>query len=144
MINCDLFDTKMLNKVILIGNVGRRPEVRVLETGSKMARFSLATNEKYRTASGSEAVHTEWHNIVAWRDMATYIEKNVDIGSELYVEGRIRSRQAIDPRSKTSSTVYEIVAYEVRLTTPHKVDATEDSQAMPNVRKVEDPNGLPF
>lgn len=134
----------MLNKVILIGNVGRQPEVRVLETGSKMARFTLATNEKYRTASGSEAVHTEWHNIVAWRDVATYVEKNATIGSELYVEGRIRSRQAVDPRSKTSSTIYEIVAYEIRLTVPAKATQTDISEHTTSPMKIEDPNGLPF
>ncbi|MEG1414306.1 MAG: single-stranded DNA-binding protein [Mucinivorans sp.] len=137
----------MLNKVILVGNVGRDPEVRVLETGSKMARFTMATNEKYYTATGQEATHTEWHNIVAWRAAATYVEENIRVGAEIYVEGSIRSRQAIDPRTKTSATIYEIIAHTVRLTSqPHVNQIVENTanELSPKIPKIEDPNKLPF
>ncbi|MEG2099067.1 MAG: single-stranded DNA-binding protein [Mucinivorans sp.] len=137
----------MLNKVTLIGNVGRGPEVRVLETGSKMARFTMATNEKYYTTNGKAAVHTEWHNIVTWRSVATYVEKNVTVGDEIYVEGAIRSREAIDPRTKTSAMVYEIIASTVRLTSQKITDQTsttlgEDRQT--DQFQIDDPNELPF
>lgn len=134
----------MLNKVILVGNVGRTPEVRVLETGSKMARFTMATNEQYYSAQGTQVNHTEWHNIVAWRATADYVEKTIDTGAEVYVEGRIRSRQAVDPRTKTSQTIYEIVAYEVRLTNPARMSHIQPEQPAFVPQEVEDPNGLPF
>lgn len=134
----------MLNKVILIGNVGRAPEVRVLETGSKMARFTLATNENYFSADGQKIQHTEWHNIVLWRAEADYAEKYISVGSEIYIEGRIRSRQATDPRTKISQTVYEIVAHTVRLTTPVEVKTPPNETVETAPEPFADPDGLPF
>ncbi|MEJ5316824.1 MAG: single-stranded DNA-binding protein [Tenuifilum sp.] len=80
-----------VNKVILVGNVGKDPEVRHLEGGATVARFSLATNETYTDKSGKKVTQTEWHNIVVWRGLADIAEKYVKAGKLLYVEGRIRS-----------------------------------------------------
>ena len=80
-----------LNKVILIGNLGKDPEVRSFETG-KNVRFTLATNEDYKTKSGDKASHTEWHNISLWRGLADIAEKYLRKGSQVYIEGRIRYR----------------------------------------------------
>jgi len=80
-----------VNKVILVGNVGKDPEVRHLEGGVTVARFSLATNETYTDKSGKKVTQTEWHNIVVWRGLADIAEKYVKAGKLLYVEGRIRS-----------------------------------------------------
>lgn len=82
----------MINKVILVGNVGRDPEVRHLDNNLVMARFSLATSESYRNKNGEKITNTEWHNIVVWRGLAEIAEKYVKKGSQLYVEGKLRTR----------------------------------------------------
>ena len=84
-----------LNKAMLIGNVGRDPEVRYLDgtSGSaKVATFTLATTERYRDRNGETRENTEWHNIVAWRGNADVVERFVKKGTQLYIEGRIRTR----------------------------------------------------
>ena len=90
-----------LNKVMLIGNVGRDPEVRYLEGGSaqggsKVATFTLATTERYRDRNGEMRENTEWHNIVAWRNSADIAEKYVKKGTQLYIEGKLRTRSWTD------------------------------------------------
>ena len=81
-----------VNKVILVGNVGKDPEVRYLEGGAAVARFTMATSEVYKNRSGEKVTQTEWHNIVLWRSLAELAEKFIKKGSQLYIEGRIRSR----------------------------------------------------
>lgn len=83
-----------VNKVILIGNVGKEPEVRYLEGGVAVASFTLATTERgYKTQNGVQVPErTEWHNIVAWRGLAEIVEKYVHKGTPLYIEGKIRTR----------------------------------------------------
>jgi single-strand DNA-binding protein len=80
-----------VNKVILVGNVGRDPEIRHLDKGVAVARFSLATTENYTSKTGEKVSNTEWHNIVAWRGLAELMEKYVKKGSQLYIEGRLRT-----------------------------------------------------
>lgn len=82
----------MVNKVILIGNVGADPEVRYLEGGVAVANLRLATTERYRNKNGENVDQTEWHNIVLWRGLAEIVEKYVRKGMRLYIEGRIRTR----------------------------------------------------
>lgn len=81
-----------VNKVILVGNVGRDPETRHLDKGVAVANFPLATSENYTAKSGEKVSTTEWHNIVAWRGLADVVEKYVKKGTQLYIEGRIRTR----------------------------------------------------
>ncbi len=81
-----------VNKVILIGNLGRDPEVRNLENDVKVANFSLATTETYKAKDGSRVDTTEWHNIVLWRGLAGIAEKYLKKGDSIYLEGRIRTR----------------------------------------------------
>lgn len=85
-----------VNKVILIGNVGKDPEIRHLDTGVAVANFSLATSESYNAKNGEKVTTTEWHNIVLWRGLAEVAEKYVKKGNQLYIEGRIRSRSYDD------------------------------------------------
>ncbi len=87
-----------LNKVILIGNVGRDPEVKYFDSGSAQATFSLATSERgYKLQNGTEVPErTEWHNIVVRKDSVNFVEKYVKKGSQVYVEGKIRSRSYDD------------------------------------------------
>lgn len=81
-----------VNRVILIGNLGRDPEIRQLENGAKVASFSLATTESYKGKDGNRVDQTEWHNIVLWRGLAEVAEKFLKKGNTIYVEGKIRTR----------------------------------------------------
>lgn len=85
-----------VNKVILVGNVGKDPEVRHLDSGVAVANFPLATSETYTAKSGDKVTTTEWHNIVLWRGLADVAEKYVTKGRQLYIEGRIRTRNYDD------------------------------------------------
>ena len=94
-----------INKVILVGNLGRDPEVRTLESGAKVARFTLATTESYKDrATGERKDVTEWHNIVCWRNLADIAEKYLSKGRQIYVEGRLRTRSWEDNGVKKFST----------------------------------------
>lgn len=82
----------MINKVILIGNVGKDPEVRHLENGKSVANFTLATTSKYKDQQGAVQESTEWHQIVFWGKVAEVIEKYIKKGSKLYIEGSLKTR----------------------------------------------------
>ncbi len=84
------------NKVQLIGNLGNAPEVRTLDGGKKMARFSIATNETYRNAKGEKITETQWHNIIAWGKVAEIAEKYLTKGKEIVVEGKLVNRNYTD------------------------------------------------
>lgn len=103
-----------VNKVILVGNVGKDPDIRHLESNVSVASFSLATTEVYNNKAGERVSQTEWHNIVCWRSLATLAEKFIRKGSQVYIEGKIRSR-SYDTGDGVKKTAYEIYADEVRL-----------------------------
>lgn len=84
------------NKVQLIGNLGNAPEVKTLESGKKMARFSVATNEDYRNAKGEKVRETQWHNLVAWGKVAEIVEKFLTKGKEVAIEGKLINRSYND------------------------------------------------
>jgi single-strand DNA-binding protein len=91
-----------VNKVILIGNLGKDPEIRVLDSGAKLARFPIATSESYQDKqSGERREITEWHNIVVWRGLADVAENYLKKGSKVYIEGKIRSRSWQDETGNT-------------------------------------------
>lgn len=105
-----------LNKVMLIGNVGKDPEVRYLDqnpqnpaAAAKVATFPLATSERYRDRNGEQRENTEWHNIVAWRGNADVIERFVKKGTQLYIEGRLRTRNWTDQTGNKRYTTEVIV-----------------------------------
>ena len=89
-----------LNKVIIIGNVGNDPDVRYLDGGSVVAKFSVATNERYTTRSGEQVESTEWFRVEVWNDQAKIIEKYVRKGQQIYVEGRLRTETYTDKEGK--------------------------------------------
>ena len=94
----------MVNKVILIGNVGQDPEIRYtgdVNNSAKVATLRLATTERFRGRDGNLQEHTEWHSIVVWRNTADVVEKYVKKGTQLYIEGRLRSR-SWDDQNKTA------------------------------------------
>ncbi len=82
-----------VNKVILLGNLGMDPEIMTLESGVKMARLRLATNEYYKGKDGENVEKTEWHQVVLWRNRAELAEKFLSKGRTVYIEGRLRTRQ---------------------------------------------------
>ncbi|MCX8019812.1 MAG: single-stranded DNA-binding protein [Chitinophagaceae bacterium] len=84
------------NKVQLIGNLGNAPEIRNLESGKKVARFSVATTEVYRNAKGERVTETQWHNVVAWGKLAEIAEKYLTKGKEVAVEGKLINRSYND------------------------------------------------
>ena len=102
-----------VNKVILIGHVGNDPEVNYIKEDVPVAKFSLATNERFTTRDGEKKENTEWHNIVIWRGLAKVVEKYVKKGDRLYIEGKITTRQY----EKDGQTKYftEIVAREMQM-----------------------------
>jgi single-strand DNA-binding protein len=89
-----------VNKVILIGNLGKDPEVRYLDGGGVVAKFSLATTETYKNKEGVKQEQTEWHNIVLWRGLAELAEKFLKKGMSVYIEGKIRSSSWEDKEGK--------------------------------------------
>lgn len=111
-----------LNKVQLIGNVGKDPEVRYLDTGVAVATFPLATTDRaYTLANGTQVPErTEWHNIVLWRGLAETAEKYVHKGDKLYIEGKIRSR-SYDDQNGVKRYVVEIFGDNMEMLTPRSV-----------------------
>lgn len=105
----------MINKVILVGNVGSDPEVRTTEAGVKVANLRLATTERiFDRQNNTSKEHTEWHTIVLWRGLADVVDRFVHKGSQIYVEGSLRSREWTDRENNKRFTV-EIVANDLKL-----------------------------
>lgn len=103
-----------INKVLLIGNVGKDPEIRHLEGGASVATITLATSERYRDKNGEMKEITEWHTIVAWRQLADLAGNYIRKGTQIYVEGRIRSR-SYDDQNGNKRYITEILADNIQL-----------------------------
>lgn len=103
----------MINKVILIGNLGRDPETRHLDSGVAVSKFSVATNESYQDKNDEWQTLTEWHNIVCWRGLAERVEKTIKKGNRVYIEGKLTTRKWQDQDGKDRYTT-DIVARIVR------------------------------
>lgn len=103
-----------INKVILIGRLGKDPEVKYTPSGAPVAKFTLATDEVFKDRSGEQQRRTEWHNIVAWNRLAEICGQYLIKGKQVYIEGSIRSRQWED-QSGNKRTAYEIVARDMKM-----------------------------
>ena len=103
-----------INKVILVGNVGKDPEVKHLDSNSSVANFTLATSDHYTNKSGEKVTTTEWHNIVCWSSLATLAENYIRKGSQIYVEGKIRTR-SYDAQDGSKRYITEILADTIQL-----------------------------
>jgi single-strand DNA-binding protein len=146
-----------VNKVILVGNVGKDPEVRHLDTGVAVANFPLATSESYTAKNGERVTTTEWHNIVLWRGLAEVAEKYVTKGRQLYIEGKIRTR-TYDDKDGNKRYMTEIYADSMQMlgtkadnqTSSNQQSSTSGSQpstSVSNEAQIEDLSGdedLPF
>lgn len=118
-----------LNKVILMGNLGKDPETRTLENGTVMCRFSIATTETFKNRqSGERTSHTEWHNIVLWRGLAEVADKYLHKGDKVLIEGRIRSRSWEDKESGQMRYTTEIIADQMQMMGSTKKDTPQNQQ----------------
>ncbi len=146
----------MVNRVILIGNLGREPEIRHLEGGSVVAKFPIATNESYKDKSGEWQTITEWHDIVVWRYLAERAERDLKKGSLVYVEGKLTRRKWQDKEGNDRYTT-EIVANNFRLlerkdssdnsnfpTSDDEFIPTKENADKPAIKNTEDEDDLPF
>ena len=140
----------MVNKVILIGNVGQTPNVKYLDGGVAVARFSIATTERYKAKNGEPVEQTEWHNIVAWRQLAEIIEKYVTKGTRVYVEGRLRNTTWEKDGVKHYSNEVQIDNFHIL--SPKAQDAngapspvnTTTTTSVPSASPAENDDDLPF
>lgn len=105
---------RSVNKAILIGHVGKTPEVRYTQGGAPVANFSLATNETWTGNTGEKQERTDWHRIVAWRKLAEFCQEYIQKGALLYIEGRIRTR-SYDDRDGTKRYITEIEAQNITM-----------------------------
>lgn len=129
-----------INKVILVGNVGKDPEVRHLDNGVAVASFTLATSETYKNKENQKVTNTEWHNIVIWRGLADVVEKYVKKGSSLYIEGKIRTRSWDDKEGNKRYTT-EIVADNMQMLGAKQ--SNEESAAAPENASTQDIENTP-
>lgn len=106
---------KSVNKVILVGNLGKDPEVKYTPSGTPVAKFSLATNERYKDKAGEWQDRTEWHNIVAWQRLAEIVGEYVKKGSKIYIEGRLQTSSWEDKQSGEKKYRTEIIASDLVL-----------------------------
>jgi single-strand DNA-binding protein len=104
----------MINKVILIGNLGDAPEVRFTQDGTPAASFTVATTEKWKDKSGQAQEKTEWHNVVAWKRLAEICGEYLSKGSRVYIEGKLQTRKWQDKNGQDRYTT-EIVANEMKM-----------------------------
>lgn len=103
-----------LNKVLLIGNLGKDPEIRYTPDGTQVATFSLATSETWNDKSGNRQEHTEWHTIVAWNKLAELSKRYLSKGRQVYIEGRLRTREWTDKEGNKRRTT-EVIASQMVL-----------------------------
>lgn len=129
----------MVNKVILVGNVGKDPEIKYLESGVAVAQFSLATSESFKDKSGQRTSRTEWHNVVLWRGLAEVAEKYVKKGQMLYIEGKISNR-SYDAQDGTKRYISEIVGSEMKMLGRNNSEgAPASSTSAPTTNTVAEP-----
>ncbi len=114
-----------VNKVILLGNLGKDPEVRHLDNGRAVANFSIATNEIYKNKQGDRVTNTEWHNVVLWTPLAEIAEKYMKKGDQVYIEGKITTRSWDDQDGNKRYTT-EVVGRELTLLSGNNSEKSSD------------------
>ena len=122
----------MINKVILVGNVGADPEVRTLDNGAKYARIRIATTERiYNKEKNESRDVTEWHSVILWRGLADVADKYIRKGSQLYIEGKLRTREYEKNGVKCYTT--EIAGEEIKMLGRREATQTEPQQRVGDV-----------
>jgi len=120
--------SRTLNKVMLIGNVGKDPDVNFTPSGVKVAQFRMATSESWKDKDGAIQEHTDWHTVVAWRGLADIVERLIHRGSRIYVEGKIQTR-TYDDKEGQKRYVTEIVADNILLLDAKRADGLTNGEA---------------
>lgn len=131
----------MINKVTLIGNLGRDPEIRHLENGAMVGKFSIATNESYKDKAGEWQNRTEWHDVVVWRGLAERAERDLKKGSLCYVEGKLTHRKYQD-QNGNDRYITEVVANTLR--SLERRESAGGAKPYDNFPSVEGPSGNNF
>lgn len=121
----------MINKAILIGNLGRDPEQRFTQAGKPVTSFSVATTEKWKDKDGQQQEQTEWHNIVAWDRLAEVCNEYLTKGSRVYIEGKLQTRKWQDKEGSDRYTT-EIIAREMKMLTPRSEQGPRSAPGMDN------------
>ena len=137
-----------INKVILIGNLGKDPELKYLEGTIARANFSLATSEFHKDKNGNKVEQTEWHNIVVWRTIAESAEKVLKKGTQIYIEGKLQTRQWID-KDNIKRNITEIVGesflvLQKKEVNPNQAPSNNDNSSNVNFDDLGKKDGLPF
>jgi single-strand DNA-binding protein len=128
----------MLNKIMLIGNLGRDPELNVTAEGTPVTKFSLAVSRNYTTKSGERKEETEWFNIVAWEKLAETCERYLHKGSKVYIEGRLTQRKYTD-REGVQRTSVDVIASNMEMLTPKSASSGSESFSAVGVGDGNDP-----
>ena len=116
----------MLNKIMLIGNLGRDPELQVTSDGTPFTRFSIAVSRTYKASNGEKREETEWFNVVAWRQLAETCERYLHKGSKVYIEGRVSQRKYND-KNGIERSIVEVVASDMEMLTPKSASVGAES-----------------
>lgn len=137
----------MINKVILIGNVGAEPEIRTLESGIKVARLRLATTERiYNRESQETKEHTEWHSVTLWRNLADVTDRFIRKGSQIYIEGKLRTSEWTDTQGNKRYSI-DVIADDIKLLGRKPVQEehnNDNDDSEERVIRSDDPDDLPF
>jgi len=143
-----------VNKVILVGNIGKDPELKYTNTGSSVANFSLATNERWKDATGEQKEEITWHNIVVWGKQAEFVHKYLNKGTKIYIEGRLTKRKWTSQTGENRETT-EIIAKEIVILSSKGSNQNQGAPSRPQnntnykdeapiASSVEDDNDVPF
>ena len=119
----------MINKVILVGNLGKDPEVNYTQTGKQIASFNMATSEHWKDKQGNRKESTEWHNVVAWGALAEIAEKYLKKGSKVYLEGKLQTRSWDDKHTGKKCYITEVQAKEIKILSEKGGNKTQGFQA---------------
>lgn len=126
---------KSINKVILVGNVGKDPEVKYTPSGVALAKFSMATNERFKDKSGEWQDRTEWHNVLAWQRLAEIVGEYVQKGAKLYIEGKLQTSSWEDRNNGEKKYRTEIVARDIVLLGSRETGSNEDRDSAEEERE---------
>lgn len=122
----------MLNKIMLIGNLGKDPELQVTSEGTPVTKFSIAVNRYTKASNGEREKETEWFNVVAWRQLAEICEKYLHKGSKVYIEGRLQQRKYTD-KNGTERTAVEVIANDMKMLDSKPGSSSSESYSLGSV-----------
>ncbi len=130
----------MLNKIMLIGNLGRDPEMNYTQNGTALTKFSLAVSRSYKTSSGDKRDETEWFNIVAWDKLAETCNQYLHKGSKVYIEGRVSQRKYTD-KNGVERSAFDVIVSDMEMLTPKSASSGGSSDFLAGNADASDPLG---